>query len=438
MKGGNQLPLESPNQTVSQGVQVTPLDDNMVEMLGRLNLTSEESDAVEVADDIEEDLATSDCAIIGKILSQGVLHIQTITSALKPAWGNPKGLRMRTVGDNMFIADFGSKQDKNRVLDGSPWNIGKRNVLVQEFDASMRPSDIHFDYMSIWVRIYNIPFGLMNGKWGYVIAKKIGPVEKLEVDDQDRAWGAYLRAKVQINITKPLMRGVSIFSTKRQAKEWYEVRYEKLPNYCYSCGIIGYSSVECLTPAERDADGLLPYSGDLRVPDDRKKRPSDDVNGQSSTTAGKSGGTSGQESMSGAIDLRTLNNQVRSCFAVSSEGRSGGLALFWVKECVVSLEHYSMNIIDVLINLEDGSVWKSTFVYGEPKTKQRYQFWDLLRFIRAHWNGPWLCAEDFNEALSSDEHLGRTRRGESQMKLFRECLENCGLLDLGFSGPKFT
>ena len=24
------------------------------------------------------------------------------------------------------------------------------------------------------------------------------------------------------------------------------------------------------------------------------------------------------------------------------------------------------------------------------------------------------------------------------MKLFRECLENCGLLDLGFSGPKFT
>ena len=63
---------------------------------------------------------------------------------------------------------------------------------------------------------------------------------------------------------------------------------------------------------ERDADGLLPYSGDLRVPDDRKKRPSDDVHGQNSISAGKSGGTSGQESMSGAIDLRTLNNQVRS------------------------------------------------------------------------------------------------------------------------------
>lgn len=174
----------------------------------------------------------------------------------------------------------------------------------------MRPSDIHFDHLSIWVRIYNLPFGLMNGKWGDVIAKKIGPVEKLEVDDQDLAWGAYLRAKVQIDITKPLMRGVSIFSTKRQAKEWYEVRYEKLPNYCYSCGIIGHSSIECPTPAERDAEGLLPYSGDLRVPDDRKRMPPDDVNGQRSTSVGKSGDTtSGQESMSGGVNFRTPNNQ---------------------------------------------------------------------------------------------------------------------------------
>lgn len=49
------------------------------------------------------------------------------------------------------------------------------------------------------MRIHNLPFGLMNGKWAYEIAKKIGPVEKLDVDAQDRAWGAYLRAKLRIN-----------------------------------------------------------------------------------------------------------------------------------------------------------------------------------------------------------------------------------------------
>lgn len=126
------------------------------------------------------------------------------------------------------------------------------------------------------------------------------------------------------------------------------------------------------------------------------------------------------------------------CFAVSSVGNSGGLALFWLKECYVSLEHYTTNVIDVTIKIDSEKMWRATFVYGEPRTKLRYQFWDLLRFIRTQWSGPWLCAGDFNEVLSRDEHMSKVQRGEHQMKLFRECLEDCKLVDLGFSGPKFT
>jgi len=37
------------------------------------------------------------------------------------------------------------------------------------------------------------------------------------------------------------------------------------------------------------------------------------------------------------------------CFAVSRDGKSGGLALFWVQECTISLKHYSPNIIDVIV-----------------------------------------------------------------------------------------
>lgn len=126
------------------------------------------------------------------------------------------------------------------------------------------------------------------------------------------------------------------------------------------------------------------------------------------------------------------------CFAVSSEGKSGGLALFWVQECIVSLKHYSPNIIDVTIGSEANQLWRASFVYGEPRSELRHNFWDLLRFVRSQWSGPWLCAGDFNEVLSSDEHLSRGERGEQQMRLFRDCLEDCELSDLGFSGPKYT
>lgn len=50
----------------------------------------------------------------------------------------------------------------------------------------------------------------------------------------------------------------------------------------------------------------------------------------------------------------------------------------------------------------------------------------------------WCCAGDFNEILEQAEKDGAGPRRESQMVGFREALEDCGLCDLGFTGPKFT
>jgi hypothetical protein len=48
------------------------------------------------------------------------------------------------------------------------------------------------------------------------------------------------------------------------------------------------------------------------------------------------------------------------------------------------------------------------------------------------------CCRDFNEALTHDDHVGAHDRSEAQMSLFRECLDDCGMFDLGLLGPKFT
>jgi len=127
-----------------------------------------------------------------------------------------------------------------------------------------------------------------------------------------------------------------------------------------------------------------------------------------------------------------------ACLAVNCEGRSGGLALFWSMDYCVSLQSLCPNFIDVYVKHESGPFWRATFVYGEPRTENRALFWDRLRFLRAQWEGPWVCIGDFNEILSNEEHTGPTARGESQMRQFRDCLEDCQLVDLGFSGPKYT
>jgi hypothetical protein len=270
------------------------LEQQVSDLFGKLNLTAKEKNTLVLEDAEDSDLAVVNHVVIGKVLAPNPMQLQTIMSAMRPAWGNPRGLEARMVGDNLFIAEFESEFDKSRVLEGSPWYIGRQavdrqTVILQDFNSDMRPTDFSFNEMAIWVNILNLPLGLRNEKWGFEIAGKIGKeVLKVDVDEQKRAVGKELRARVVIPLNEPLPRGVYVFSSRRQRKEWYDVVYERLPYFCFSCGIIGHSEIECPTPAMRDDKGCLPCSEKLRAPKDRRLKYQSEWHGQGDTSPRKS------------------------------------------------------------------------------------------------------------------------------------------------------
>uniref|UniRef100_A0A7N2N4Z5 Endonuclease/exonuclease/phosphatase domain-containing protein n=1 Tax=Quercus lobata TaxID=97700 RepID=A0A7N2N4Z5_QUELO len=62
---------------------------------------------------------------------------------------------------------------------------------------------------------------------------------------------------------------------------------------------------------------------------------------------------------------------------------------------------------------------------------------NLSQVAQLH-NLPWLLLGDFNEVLCSDDKLGGRHVNLNRALDFKACLDSCDLLDLGFSGPKFT
>ena len=96
-------------------------------------------------------------------------------------------------------------------------------------------------------------------------------------------------------------------------------------------------------------------------------------------------------------------------FVVPCVNWGGGLALFWKNSIDVIVETFSKNHIDSIINKGKEDAWRFTGFYGEPITHLRHESWSKLRQLNSRFNLPWLCAEDFNEILRSNEkHWGNT------------------------------
>lgn len=139
----------------------------ITDLLRNLNLTEVEEAIEDFSDDeeVNDSSPLVEWAVVGKVLSPSIVHVNTVRAAMKPAWGNPYGLKLRAIGEkseNLFVAEFGSQADMERILAGSPWMVGRHAVILKEYDKKLSASEIMFDRMELWARILNLPLGWMN------------------------------------------------------------------------------------------------------------------------------------------------------------------------------------------------------------------------------------------------------------------------------------
>ena len=78
-----------------------------------------------------------------------------------------------------------------------------------------------------------------------------------------------------------------------------------------------------------------------------------------------------------------------------------------------------------------------TAIYASPNFNKRKMLWEYLKNLAPSVNLPWVLLGDFNEMLAEDEKMGGLPLNRNRISAFRECINQCGLMDLGFHGPRF-
>jgi hypothetical protein len=242
--------------------------DEISDMWGKFSLKEEESVGVSLdAPDIVPLVNRGRSCVVGKMVADRIVPKEYYKAPLLRVWKPMGSVVFNVIGENLFIAEFEYEWDKTRIMEGRPWLFDGNLVSLKEFDGFTPPTKMCFDQASFWVRMYNLPLACMGKSSGNKIGSSVGDVEEVDVLDEDAGWGEYLRVKISLDLTKPLVRGRMLHLEGRSS--WVAFKYEKLPKFCYTCGIIKHSRLGCAQQGSRAKAGEgeeQQYGPWLRVP----------------------------------------------------------------------------------------------------------------------------------------------------------------------------
>ncbi|XP_059451002.1 uncharacterized protein LOC132181786 [Corylus avellana] len=242
------------------------MEEDLSRLWGNLSLTEDEEVEVEIKSEALAGIVSRGrSCLVGKLLTERFIGKDIIRSQLIRWWKPTGRLTLKVVGENTFLIDFEHYWDKTRILEGCPWVIEGNVFSVADFDGVTPLEQIDFVKVAFWVRMYKLPLACMGAEVGKQIGSTVGLVEEVDTDEDGIGWGKFLRVKIRLDLTKPLARGRRL--KIEGSSVWINFQYERIPRFCFHCGIVLHGRMGCMKKPGTSALGsATEYGPWLRVP----------------------------------------------------------------------------------------------------------------------------------------------------------------------------
>lgn len=104
---------------------------------------------------------------------------------------------------------------------------------------------MEFSHLAIWIRIYDLSTAFIKKGNGRQLGCWVGQVIHVEVDGGGSGWRQFIRVRVKLDVSKPLIGVLNAVTKKGSGCEAFRVKYEKIPCFCEVCGLLGRINTEC-------------------------------------------------------------------------------------------------------------------------------------------------------------------------------------------------
>ena len=207
----------------------------------KLSFTEEEGVGVDLGNNstrVAKEIGKN-CAIM-KIMTQKSISFDALRKNMRMLWKTNKWVNFSELEAELVLVEFGDGKDKKKILDMSPWNFEKQLVIIQEFEGELTPMEMELKWSPFWIQIFNLPLMSRTKETGWAIGSSLGEIMEVDVPDSGVIWGKRLRVRVQIDVTNRLIWGKKISIEGGEAR-WVQFKYERLPNFCYRCGLLSHA-----------------------------------------------------------------------------------------------------------------------------------------------------------------------------------------------------
>lgn len=207
----------------------------------------DEEEAIEVQIDDDEVQLAGQWTVLARYYSLRTPNHTALFEDMSRAWRLRTDMSYKSLRDNMFIVTFGSQGDYNFVLQGGPWLHRGDALLVAKFDGITSPSEVPLEFVPIWVRIYDLPLALMTKARGELYGSKLGKVKEVDVGEDGRNKHDFFHIRVNIPVNRPLKTSLAMKINVKgnEVVRRFDLRYERVPYFCFICSYIGHSNKDC-------------------------------------------------------------------------------------------------------------------------------------------------------------------------------------------------
>ncbi|KAJ0975853.1 hypothetical protein J5N97_017818 [Dioscorea zingiberensis] len=182
--------------------------------------------------------------LYGKIYGR-LPPLELIRESLSRQWAELGECTVADMPNGFYMIRCSSEQMLEEVLTEGPWSVNGMSIHLIKWRPNFQPAFEELSTATIWIHLHNLPSEYWDMEPLEIVASNFGTMKKVDQTTLIANRGKFARVCIEIDLSQPLKRGVWVRSSR--GDKFVTVAYEKLPVFCFRCGIIGHHLQACTT-----------------------------------------------------------------------------------------------------------------------------------------------------------------------------------------------